>query len=473
MEQEREGSGLQMHSVGVVVKDSATGKIEVSPLEKLNTQEAGQISTKEREMEATLPGEKSEAVIASVKSKNTIVASWLAVTGGNRVTAPHMFKNEMVMLWRFANDPQYFWTRLNTDNPGLRRAERATYKWSNADAKAKSVLSDLGYTLDVNAVEGYVMFTTDKGGNEKVVSKIRIDLKAGAMDIELGKVKMRLDAVKESVTVTAKTVLVDAKEVTMTGDLIVKGKASAKSFAGGSVTAGSGSFGDIIATSIVAGSISTEPGTKGGEGAETGSIAPLTVPSGATAASGSPTDSGGYEKEPLARVGSQTTETLGGRTGYATVTSSYYNSYGLPAYDWVWNDQSPGASAGNGGGQSSSYSWLTAPESDHQNVNMFPTVGTSSGPGSMVTAVHFNVDGKAAVIEYGFDARTYVPPTAQEIKDSMQESDDRKAAAALDKLAQASPVPAPASGVSQQTPAADQAKSSESPSLVSEFKNTV
>ena len=252
---QEEASGLQMHSVGVVVEDSATGEIEVSPLEKLNTQEAGHIKSKSRLLEAKLPGEKKEAVSASIKSKDTVSATWLAVTGGNRVTAPHMFKNELVMLWRFANDPKYYWSRLNSDNPGLRRAEQAVYKWSNADKEAETVLSDLGYTLDVNAVEGYVKFTNDKGKNENAVADILLDFKSGFIEVSCENVTLKIDGAGDSVTIKAKTVLVDSEEVTVTGDLKVLGKVGAEGFSGKTVKADSGTFGKLKVGKLTTGSM--------------------------------------------------------------------------------------------------------------------------------------------------------------------------------------------------------------------------
>lgn len=190
-----EQSGLRIYSLGIVIKqaplDTTDGVIMVSPIESMNAQTPGVIANNKNEFRGNHPDEKGKTVKTTIKADNFVKAKWLAMGGGYQITAPEVFPNETVILYRYGNHDVFYWTTA-LHEPHLRKTEAAKFAFSSMssekgwDKDGKPIKYDekSSYVLDVNGHKKVVKFTTPTNGNEPCLLTIEINAKSGSITLK-------------------------------------------------------------------------------------------------------------------------------------------------------------------------------------------------------------------------------------------------------------------------------------------------
>lgn len=181
-------SNLKFFSLGIVVKDKKPGDdfIEVSPIEEFNIQESGLIDEKEKTSKSNLKDSNNKGFNTEVKSKNTVTAKWISLGVSNRTTAPDVYKSETVILFKYADVNEYFWTTIFRE-PNLRRLETVLYQYSNLKAGLESYKLDTSYWYLVDTRNKTIKLHTSNNDNELVTYDITIKTDKGYIEIIDGK----------------------------------------------------------------------------------------------------------------------------------------------------------------------------------------------------------------------------------------------------------------------------------------------
>jgi len=209
-------SKLKLYSLGIVIENKQEGSdvIKVSPIEELNIQTPGLIKDFNKEYE----GNKKELGPTNFKTeheaKNYLLAKWLPFGHSNRNTAPDVVANETVILFKYANVDEYFWTTLFRE-PELRRQETVEYAFSNIPSGIKAFNKNTSYWLEVSTRHKYIHLHTSKNDGEKVTYDIIIDTKGGSITIKDDrKNSITLNSVGDTITInTGNEVTINAKNV--------------------------------------------------------------------------------------------------------------------------------------------------------------------------------------------------------------------------------------------------------------------
>lgn len=124
-------SSLKHYSLGIVVQDKAEGSdiIKVDPIESF-TLDQGKIREDSRKYQSQLADHKGQERSDKLIGGSVIEAKWIAYGYSNRESAPDVYKNETVILYRFANDQRVYWTTIFRE-PLIRRLETVVYAYSN------------------------------------------------------------------------------------------------------------------------------------------------------------------------------------------------------------------------------------------------------------------------------------------------------------------------------------------------------
>lgn len=114
------------------------------------------------------------------KTSETIEAEWLGIgQGGNRATAPDVYKGERVLLFRFADEDKYFWDKVYNERI-LRRLERVLYLYSG-HMLPPTVENDTknSYWVLMSTLDKVVHFHTSISNGEKFEWDFKLDTDKG------------------------------------------------------------------------------------------------------------------------------------------------------------------------------------------------------------------------------------------------------------------------------------------------------
>lgn len=179
-------SGLQLYSLGIVTEDKAEDEdmIKVSPIEEFSM-EKGKLKEDDRKHKTSLPDK--EGVIIQAKSEGGAVldAKWIPYGNSNRDTAPDVYKNETVLIFRFADTDEYYWDTVFRE-PSIRRLEKVKYVYSNQPAGLVPYGDDTSYWLLWDTRNKVVRLHTSDNDGEATTYDITIDTKYGELIIEDG-----------------------------------------------------------------------------------------------------------------------------------------------------------------------------------------------------------------------------------------------------------------------------------------------
>lgn len=242
-------SSLKIYSLGIVVKaeDPDTKEIQVSPIESMNLQQPGMISQNKIEFRGSHPDDKGISVAGDVKAENYVKAKWICIGSSNRVTAPDVYPNETVLLFRYSNNDVYYWTSIFHE-PELRKKEAVTFGVSNLSVTKGwtgntpiAYTKDTAYWFDIDAVKKMVSLSTPNNDGEFAKYTFEIDTAKSTLKINDNRGNSVAIDSRKGITVTSEMkVLVRGKaqvdvesstlinltapRVVVNGNLVVKGK---------------------------------------------------------------------------------------------------------------------------------------------------------------------------------------------------------------------------------------------------------
>jgi hypothetical protein len=241
---------FKFFSLGTVAEnkklDSHT--IRVTPIEQLQMLD-GEIKSDPTTQEVEGKDSDGKSYTATTITDNAIEADWFPLDAGDRMTSPDVRRGERVLIWRYGDSDDYYWTPTGLDNH-LRKLETVVHMYSaTADESVTELTADNAYVVSVsthkkaitittstangeptkwclqlNTADGRLMFTED-GGNT-----VEIDAKNSLIELlNADKSRMSLDKTNiyvyaddglfietgKSVEIKTQTVKIDCKDYTL------------------------------------------------------------------------------------------------------------------------------------------------------------------------------------------------------------------------------------------------------------------
>jgi hypothetical protein len=176
-------SQLKFYSIGIVAvnKHMSRDTIEVLPTEHFPYHD-GEITDSWEEYEGKGKDYNGKEWNHKVDTTTTVLAKWLPLSISNRITAPDVRRGEHVLLFRFGDVDEFYWTTLFIDKK-LRRLETVTYSFSNNREENKEDDYDSTYSIEVSTHGKYIHVHTAKNDNEPFAYDIQLNTKDGCLTI--------------------------------------------------------------------------------------------------------------------------------------------------------------------------------------------------------------------------------------------------------------------------------------------------
>ena len=170
-------SKFKFYSIGTVAVDKKVDSYiaEIIPNET-NHIFNGSIDKTEVTQNLVSKDRNDTAIPMESKTSQTIEAEWLGIgQGGNRATAPDVYKGERVLIFQFADEDKYFWDKVYNERI-LRRLERVLYLYSG-HMLPPSVENDTknSYWQLISTLDKVVHFHTSVSNGEKFEWDYKLD----------------------------------------------------------------------------------------------------------------------------------------------------------------------------------------------------------------------------------------------------------------------------------------------------------
>lgn len=231
-------SNLRLYSLGIVVEDKPIGSdfIMVTPIEILNIQPSGSIKESTTKFEGTLKNSNGKNFITEINSTNYIKAKWISLGNSNRITAPDVVKNETIILFKFGDIDEYYWTTIFREVE-LRRQETVLYGFSNLKSGISAFDKSTSYWLEVDTRKKFIKIHTAMNDGEYTEYDIQIDTKQGTFlltdkkgnrfFLESQKDKFIINALGEIEGTAGSLIKLKAPNIELEGNIKIKGNISA------------------------------------------------------------------------------------------------------------------------------------------------------------------------------------------------------------------------------------------------------
>ena len=174
-----EMSGLRFYSFGRAANNKALNskELQVTPIEQLSMLD-GELISLPFDSEVTGQTAGGAEYGAKVILDTALTATWFPLSS-NRTTAPDVRRGERVLIWRYKDTDQYYWTETGWDDH-LRRLETVHYRFSaTTDEAADMEDASNYYHLQISTHEGMIHVETSNKNKEKAVYAIQINTKDG------------------------------------------------------------------------------------------------------------------------------------------------------------------------------------------------------------------------------------------------------------------------------------------------------
>lgn len=199
-------SNFEFFSMGIVTDDKLTNTsyIKVTPIESLSDKD-GALNKQNKELTASSKDAAGVSQKATIKTDAVIYAKWLPLSDSNRSTSPDVYKNETVMIYRYADSDDYYWTTVFDEN-NIRRLETVRYSYSNLKTPLTPYDSDSSYWVEWSTRDKYIKLHTSDNDGESAKYDLLIDTKKGEISlIDNHNNSFYLDSVNRKVTVNSGT----------------------------------------------------------------------------------------------------------------------------------------------------------------------------------------------------------------------------------------------------------------------------
>lgn len=231
MSTERE-SGLKLYSLGIVAvtKEKNSDLIKVTPIEVL-TLSNKKLSEEKNNYKVEMPDAKGIKRSSEIESESMLIAKWIPFGHSNRLTSPDVVAGETVILFRFADTEEYYWTTIFRE-PKLRRLETVNYGYCNIPQGLEPFDKQTSYWFEVSTDHKYIKLHTSKNDGEPYEYDITLDTEKGNLliddnagnSIELNSAESTITAIANShILLKAPLVTIDAQLTHMTGDCVIDG----------------------------------------------------------------------------------------------------------------------------------------------------------------------------------------------------------------------------------------------------------
>jgi len=177
-------SKLSFYSLALVAanKPLSSKIIEATPIEDLPFAH-GQVTDNSNKQEASSTDASGSAYKTSVVTADTVKAGWLPMGGSNRLTAPDVRRGETVVLYRFADSDEFFWSTI-LDDCKLRKLETVIYGFSGTRNESAEPDANNMYYMEVSTHKKIVHFHTSNADGEPFVYDIQINAAEGYIQIQ-------------------------------------------------------------------------------------------------------------------------------------------------------------------------------------------------------------------------------------------------------------------------------------------------
>lgn len=177
-------SKLHFYSYGIVAKnkDLDSDLIEVVPSEDSSYFD-GELTDNIEKIETEGKDHNDENYKNNVETTASIKAKWLSFVDTNRMSSPDVRRGEEVVIWRFGDSDQYWWTTLQQDKK-LRRLETVIYGFSNLREENTEMKHDNMYWIEISTHRKVIRLHTSKNDEEPFAWDIQLDTKKGTFTID-------------------------------------------------------------------------------------------------------------------------------------------------------------------------------------------------------------------------------------------------------------------------------------------------
>lgn len=174
---------FHIHSFGYAAENKELDSmiLEVYPVETIPYVDGEIVSFKDK---ITSEGEDADGNKYAVESlvSNSMKATWIPF-GSNRRSAPDVRRGERLLLWRYGDVDQYYWSTCGLDDV-LRRLETVFYAWSNTRDESVKVIDETNsYYFNISTHLKLVTFATTKSDGEPFAYTIQVNTKDGVITV--------------------------------------------------------------------------------------------------------------------------------------------------------------------------------------------------------------------------------------------------------------------------------------------------
>lgn len=184
MEPQELSSKFQPYSIGRVLEDKELGTdvILVSPSEALPGS-TGQMVSDSQTVDVKGKDSTGKEYGAKTNTDNVIKAKWLR-WGSQRISAPDVRRKMRVMLYRFADQDEYYWDYMGLDND-LMRLETVVWGINNNPDATESATNNPAnmHTIEFSSHTKQLTIRTCKTQGEPTAFVIQINLGGGSFTI--------------------------------------------------------------------------------------------------------------------------------------------------------------------------------------------------------------------------------------------------------------------------------------------------
>lgn len=177
-------SEFHFYSRGVAAENLKRGSyiLEVSPIEVLNMQD-GELTDEAVQMSSSVRDVDGSSTTVSAYSTRSISANWLPLGLSNRITAPDVRRGERLMIYRFADTDNFYWTTAENDIR-LRCLETAVFAFSGTQEETKEVSPENYYFLEFSTHDKKVTFSTSQKNGEACTYTLQFNTGTGEFVVE-------------------------------------------------------------------------------------------------------------------------------------------------------------------------------------------------------------------------------------------------------------------------------------------------
>lgn len=177
-----EVSKFHFYSFGRVAANKKLGSsmVEVFPIEKFSMSN-GEITDNVEESVAKGKDASGQEYEGKSTTKPSMSCMWLPIGEPNKVTAPDVRRDEVVIMYRFADTEYYFWA--NAFNNIIRKLETSAWWFSGTPTEGNGAetkrTADNGYFFEISTHEKHVIFSTSNKNGEVVRYYFQFDTGSG------------------------------------------------------------------------------------------------------------------------------------------------------------------------------------------------------------------------------------------------------------------------------------------------------